>query len=449
MEQSFCKHCSEELIKKELSAADIVQSEQKDFLFPYTERYMELYEKIQSGTLNAKGIIDTQFEIFNTIETLKKSAKNKKLYKIINFEYLYDVWRMLANNILDKYIFNCDPIVIRKLSLNDYRQDNYDSIHIKRYLEIAYEFLEEMPGALMVITDLCLGSIKWGDIIRAYGNEIKGVEIKSGTPKNLQIMNAVETGNINRILTKYDEKQFRRIQKQFIRMDEISKVMSEKNIYVMDDGVLYPYFLDGISSYKAIFREEVVKPCNLFRNVDVDDCISFSINNTSGQNMLMTCKENELICCMCKYGDELNAWAENHYKYNEVENADVFVITYNEVLRNPYFPQPSSLNISADVIREMLNGSKAIQISINIEKLFEAIRQHGYKVYPKKTQEKPSDFVYKQKRWIIQKNDIKNQFSYMLINRIAFACYSTKGILQFIDMMFAFYEICGDCNGDA
>lgn len=410
-----------------------------EYIEYYAKLYQKLYDRINSGKLTPLEVINIQEDILNIVETLKSEAKNPLLYEIYNYEYLIETFRMLVNNILSIYVIGTDITVIRKLTTSQYGEDNYNVANINYYFEICHNAIKEYHNIYLVVLDLCMGNLQLGDIIYRYGKTFDYLEVKKDTPKNNAMIEALMNNDDNPFTEKHDIQQFERIKKQHKRnLGIINKLESPYSI--TNNGVTLPYNLRHIKKFSNKFNKAVNSAQNqLCKEIKVDSCVSIITADIECINYI--CDDKPLQALQHAQGkyrkphknlrvnEELQNWITN------VPEDGITKILYNNVLQEAFLPQPYLAGIRGQEISKILTGKIGIYIKIDIEKLFQKLRDEGFAIYPKKGSYSPAEFYYKKKNWIIKKKDDKDEgfpLGLSIIHRIAYAFYTTDDIIYFI-----------------
>lgn len=421
----------------------IKNTKSEAFISKYADKYIDAYEQINKGDLTATEIIEMQHSIFDTVEEIKTLANDSEVKACVNVEDLIHGWRLLVNNILALYVIGLEPVNMRKLSTNQYGNDNYDAKNIELYFAHARRWIDEHEGSIVIINDLCEGNIEWGDIIIKEGNEISGIEIKSGSKKNIEILQAIDEGiDAFSFDAENDRLQYERLLRQRRKMDEISSKLNVEGLLFQNDGIAFPMLIPWLNNYSkefCCFCESVCK--HFFQGKKIDECIKLVSINKSLEEIVIEGDFQEALQVFSRYGrEETEAYFSFLEEYRE-ENADkgCLLEIYNEVLRDAFIPQPYSFRCPSSVLRAIITGEVAFITVIDIETLFCKIRGRGYKVYSQRGHKDRTDFLYKNKRVIIENPaGIKIQFSRTFITRIVYAFYDTEALLGFIDMIFQF-----------
>lgn len=249
----------------------------------YVCLYKQLYRSIRSGDLKPEEVLDTQRYILYAIIELR-SEEGCEYFSV---EDTVIMFRMLVTMMLQIYVIGVDPFNLVALNADlDYDNDIYNQQEITKLLDYAEQYLKKHRRTYIVVSDLCLGNLQFGDLLINNKGTFRGIEVKSGK-KNRKITKLVYKGKKNpydKATNKTDWKHFERAKKQWERSKIISQQLQSKYYFNGDKGiVVYPYWADEYDSYGEILSN-IIKDSHkqLYREVIIDENISIiSINRAA------------------------------------------------------------------------------------------------------------------------------------------------------------------------
>ena len=411
--------------------------------------YRQLYRKIISCELEPRELIDIQRTIFENVLELQQEEKKcdyfDKADKIIEF-------RMLVTMALQLYIIGIDPYSIISLNTDlNYDNDLFNEKEIKRLFDDAEEVLEEEPFSFIVISDLCLGNMQFGDLIVGNEKEIKGIEVKSGE-KNKIICELVLEGKsnpYNKETNKTDWKHFERFKKQWER-DQLIQERGNADGYIDPQRamVVSKYWDRDYDNYEKVFARALKKAENhLFQEIKVDRCISIITINKAAQQYdsrilpppCLYLMLKDLIHLPLKRGEKraLDKFCDNDFPGYEI-------YPYYDVLHDHGAVQPYLWGATDRQMMYVLEYGIEILIKIKIEALFDYLQQQGFKIYHKKLYPQKGismqDFYkFKDKYWFIEHEDYGIEgsivFTNDIIKRISCGMYTSKGLAEYLMLL--------------
>ena len=153
--------------------------------------YKQIYRRIVSRELSPEELLGVQREVFQIIIDLRKKEENCVFFDVNNMVRMF---RMLINTSLQVYILGPDPYNMVVLNEDQkYDNDLFNEKEIASLLNNAEEYLRTHKKVHLIISDLCLGNLQFGDFITNEHGRINGVEVKRGR-KNKRISKRVYKG---------------------------------------------------------------------------------------------------------------------------------------------------------------------------------------------------------------------------------------------------------------
>ncbi len=223
-------------------------------------------------------------------------------------------------------------------------------------------------------------------------------------------------------------------------MDVISSRLEESDLLLNGEGVVFPMIIPWLDNYSREFSDFICGSSEvLFQERTIDEGIKLVSINKEMEEIILA---GDFAKALLLIGEQDEAFGKyfdfcQKYSNNEKKDAVDVIQCYNEVLEETFLPQPYAFGIDSKILRNFIAGEIAIFVDINIEAVFSKLRENGYKVYSKKGYTNRTEFIYKNKRWIIEhESGTKIPFSHTFITRMAYAFYSTKAIIDFIDILF-------------
>lgn len=412
----------------------------------YACLYKQLYKKITSCELEPRELIDVQRTIFETVLELQQEEMKCDYFdkedKIIEF-------RMLVTVALQIYVVGADPYNIISLNTDlKYDNDLFNIIEIERLFQDAIEVLEEAPSSFIIISDLCLGNMQFGDLIVGDEREIKGIEVKSGE-KNKIIGELVLEGNnnpYNKESNKTDWNHFERFKRQWMRLQLIQERVNADGYIDSQKAIVVSRYWDrNYDNYEKVFvraMQEAEK--HLFHEIIVDNCISIITINKAAQqsaskHLAPPCLYlmlKDLIRMPLKRGEK-----RAFNKFNASNFPDCEIFPYYAVLHDYGAVQPYLWGVTDKQMVFLIEYGIEIMIKINLESLFDYLHQQGFKIYPMKLYPQkgmPVSYLYKYKNkyWSIEHEDYgfegATAFTIDTIKRISCGMYTSKGLADYL-----------------
>jgi len=408
------------------------------------KKYKRLLKRILSGKLSPTQLVNVQETIVEVIQAVNNDDFECEYFDKKLVSHMY---RMLVNLALQIYVIGLEPYRMTTLTISNYHWDLYNPHEVTRMIDVSRQLLNDNPNQFIVIADLCLGNIQYGDLLIKRDGEIIGAEVKEGE-KNQFIMDLVIRDEDNPFSEDKDVKHFERVKRQWIRGEKIKERLSAGMDFDGDaEGIYYgiPYFIDGIADYSDRFKEALMGAYeHYYKEIRIDDAISIiTVNDaayrSSQHEMAPPClhklfKQARMRCCKSESYIEDIAALFNQEESDEGE----LLFLYNEVMFIPGMIQPCFWGATEDMMINLLFKSIQIYIIIRIEVLFDYLRNHGLKVYPKKWRGRKVGFRYKNKYWAIEERGEDNTtsipvlFSVDHLYRMAYGLYTSEGIKDYL-----------------
>ena len=403
----------------------------------YICSYKQLYSVIQQEELQPGDLIDIQRIVFETIIELQ----SEEGCEYFDIEGTIVLFRMLVIMMLQKYVIGIDPYYLVALNYDmEYENDLFNQQEIDKLLDYADKLLIENKNMFIIISDLCLGNLQFGDLLINDKGTVKAFEVKFGE-KNLKISEQVYRGKDNpydREKSKTDWKHFERAKKQRERYAIISQRLNSKFYIDVEKRIgIYQYGMDEFDSYKEIFITAIKESReHLYREVIVDDNISIITINRAA---FKTC-HNELAppCIFLMYKDLLHCSIEDNEismvkKFYSSRINDYELYSYNSVIFDYSAPQPYIWGVTDVSMTDLFDHGVEVFIRIKLEGLFDYLRNQGLKIYPKKRMPSPFLLIHNNKNWMIDYDGHGPlAFTHDTLKRIFCGFYTSKGLADLL-----------------
>jgi hypothetical protein len=407
------------------------------------KEHLKLYNEIVSKKLNGIKLLIIQIKVYFLIE--KISIKNIGFNKSIEVDdsILHKCYennklgirnlRLLINEALSIYICDEHNEVMRCLNISDCENDNYDSKNIREYLVYAFRKTIFKHEAYYIICDLCLGNLQCGDLIYRISNEVNYLELKKGRINN-RIRELIEKKELPDNESASFNKHYRRVLKQIERHSKIDEYLS------------CPILQGEMIRLPRVKREEAISYVDILNKLyeGINEKQLLELTKKVDNNItLMLCKENilflannleevinvtdkainqEMLSYIKYFKEKMRILADS--KYEEI---------YNNIIEDPYIVRPFQLGINPNLYSKLMFNELVLFIFIDVNGIFQLLRDEGYKVYPKKGTANPLYFRMNNKNYIIEKDGKQIYFTLGVFERLITEMLTTEGLVDYIN----------------